>query len=102
MIIRCAKIAAIMDKIPDQVGYLVLTEDGAVLESGGELENDERVATIITDLITLSNKCVMSLLRFIIREIIALCFVIHNFFQPLFPGSILLLLPPTNYSRRSL
>lgn len=57
--IRCAKIAAIMDKIPDQVGYLVLTEDGAVLESGGELENDERVATIITDLITLSNKCVM-------------------------------------------
>lgn len=48
--------AAIMEKIPDQIGYLVLTEDGAVLESGGELENDERVATIITDLITLSNK----------------------------------------------
>ncbi|XP_063825622.1 ragulator complex protein LAMTOR4 homolog [Ostrinia nubilalis] len=46
----------IMDKIPDQIGYLVLAEDGAVLESGGELENDERVATIITDLITLSNK----------------------------------------------
>ncbi|KAJ0176581.1 hypothetical protein K1T71_007760 [Dendrolimus kikuchii] len=45
-----------MEKIPDQIGYLVLTEDGAVLESGGELENDERVATIITDLITLSNK----------------------------------------------
>ncbi|XP_013185970.1 ragulator complex protein LAMTOR4 homolog [Amyelois transitella] len=45
-----------MDKIPDQIGYLVLTEDGAVLESGGELENDERVATIITDLISLSNK----------------------------------------------
>ncbi|KAF9824874.1 hypothetical protein SFRURICE_001747 [Spodoptera frugiperda] len=45
-----------MEKIPDQIGYLVLTEDGAVLESGGELENDERVATIITDLISLSNK----------------------------------------------
>ncbi|CAG9102524.1 hypothetical protein JYU34_005811 [Plutella xylostella] len=45
-----------MEKIPDQVGFLVLTEDGAVLESGGELENDERVATIITDLITLSNR----------------------------------------------
>ncbi|XP_063536485.1 ragulator complex protein LAMTOR4 homolog [Cydia strobilella] len=45
-----------MDKIPDQIGYLVLTEDGAVLESGGELENDERVATIVTDLISLSNK----------------------------------------------
>ncbi|XP_026499673.1 ragulator complex protein LAMTOR4 homolog isoform X2 [Nymphalis io] len=44
-----------MEKIPDQLGYLILTEDGAVLESGGELENDERVATIITDLISLSN-----------------------------------------------
>ncbi|XP_072949307.1 ragulator complex protein LAMTOR4 homolog [Epargyreus clarus] len=44
-----------MEKIPDQIGYLILTEDGAVLESGGELENDERVATIITGLISLSN-----------------------------------------------
>lgn len=70
-----------MDKIPDQVGYLVLTEDGAVLESGGELENDERVATIITDLITLSNKCVMILLRFIIRKIIAMCFIRPYFFS---------------------
>ncbi|XP_028039443.1 ragulator complex protein LAMTOR4 homolog [Bombyx mandarina] len=50
------EVGAIMDKIPDQIGYLVLTEDGAVLESGGELENDERIATIITDLITLSNE----------------------------------------------
>lgn len=75
VIISCAKIAAIMDKIPDQVGYLVLTEDGAVLESGGELENDERVATIITDLITLSNKCVIILLCFIVRTTVALCFV---------------------------
>lgn len=64
-----------MDKIPDQVGYLVLTEDGAVLESGGDLENDERVATIITDLITLSNKCVTNLLRFIVRMTITLSFV---------------------------
>lgn len=53
---RSLRISAIMEKIPDQVGYLVLTEDGAVLESGGELENDERVATIITDLVTLSNR----------------------------------------------
>ncbi|KPJ08502.1 UPF0539 protein CG14977 [Papilio machaon] len=44
-----------MEKIPDQIGYLILTEDGAVLESGGELENDERIATIIIDLISLSN-----------------------------------------------
>lgn len=45
-----------MEKILDQVGFLILTEDGAVLESGGELENDERVANIITELITLSNR----------------------------------------------
>ncbi|CAK1580330.1 unnamed protein product [Parnassius mnemosyne] len=44
-----------MEKIPDQTGYLILTEDGAVLESAGELENDERIATIIIDLISLSN-----------------------------------------------
>ncbi|CAH4026796.1 ragulator complex protein LAMTOR4 homolog isoform X1 [Pieris napi] len=48
-------VEAIMEKIPDRLGYLILTEDGAVLESGGELENDERVATIVTDLISLSN-----------------------------------------------
>lgn len=50
------EISAIMEKIPDQLGYLILTEDGAVLESGGDLENDERVAIIITDLISLSHR----------------------------------------------
>lgn len=49
-----------MEKISDQVGYLVLTEDGAVIESGGELENDERVANIIIGLVTLSNRRVIS------------------------------------------
>lgn len=48
-----------MDKIPDLVGYLVLTEDGAVLESGGELENDERVAAILSEFISLSNRYVV-------------------------------------------
>jgi len=33
----------------------VLTEDGAVLESGGELKNDERSANIITSLINLTD-----------------------------------------------
>lgn len=56
-------ISAIMEKIPDQLGFLILTEDGAVLESGGELENDERVATIVTDLISLSNRLVKRILR---------------------------------------
>ncbi|XP_012289183.1 ragulator complex protein LAMTOR4 homolog [Orussus abietinus] len=45
-----------MERIPDQVGYLVLTEDGAVLASGGELENDERIADIIAGLVTSIDK----------------------------------------------
>ncbi|XP_011499309.1 PREDICTED: ragulator complex protein LAMTOR4 homolog [Ceratosolen solmsi marchali] len=45
-----------MEKIPDQIGYLVLTEDGAVLTSGGELENDERIANIIMSLVSLTDK----------------------------------------------
>ncbi|XP_020295099.1 ragulator complex protein LAMTOR4 [Pseudomyrmex gracilis] len=44
-----------LERIPDQTGYLVLTEDGAVLTSGGELENDERVANIISKLVRLTN-----------------------------------------------
>ncbi|XP_057325817.1 ragulator complex protein LAMTOR4 homolog [Microplitis mediator] len=46
----------LMERIPDQIGYLVLTQDGAVLASGGELENDERAANIITGLVTLTDK----------------------------------------------
>lgn len=45
-----------LDRIPDQTGYLVLTEDGAVLTSGGDLENDERVANIIVGLVTLTSR----------------------------------------------
>lgn len=45
-----------LERIPDQIGYLVLNEDGAVLTSGGELENDEKIANIIMGLITLTNK----------------------------------------------
>ncbi|XP_058792615.1 ragulator complex protein LAMTOR4 homolog [Phymastichus coffea] len=45
-----------MERFPDQIGYLVLTEDGAVLTSGGELENDERMANIIMNLVSLTDK----------------------------------------------
>ncbi|XP_076627131.1 late endosomal/lysosomal adaptor, MAPK and MTOR activator 4 [Colletes latitarsis] len=45
-----------LERIPDQIGYLILTEDGAVLTSGGELENDEKIANIIVGLVTLTNK----------------------------------------------
>ncbi|EDS41167.1 conserved hypothetical protein [Culex quinquefasciatus] len=40
--------------VPDQIGYLVMSEDGAVLASGGELENDERSANIISGLLSLT------------------------------------------------
>lgn len=45
-----------MDRIPiaGQTGYLILNEDGAVISSSGELENDERTASIIMDLLTLT------------------------------------------------
>ncbi|TMW52195.1 hypothetical protein DOY81_002754 [Sarcophaga bullata] len=43
-----------MDKLVNQIGYLVLKEDGAVLESGGELQNDERSANIFLDFINLT------------------------------------------------
>lgn len=45
-----------MDKIQDQVGYLVLNEDGAVISSSGELENDEKTADCIMRIITLTNQ----------------------------------------------
>lgn len=45
-----------LDKIPDVIGFLVLTQDGAVLSSGGELENDENRANIINGLINITDK----------------------------------------------
>ncbi|XP_035723042.1 ragulator complex protein LAMTOR4 homolog [Vespa mandarinia] len=45
-----------IERIPDQIGYLVLTEDGAVISSGGDLENDERIASVIVGLVMLTNK----------------------------------------------
>ncbi|GFR87148.1 late endosomal/lysosomal adaptor, MAPK and MTOR activator 4 [Elysia marginata] len=40
-----------IDRIPDSLGYLVLTEDGAVISSGGQLENDEMTANKIVKLV---------------------------------------------------
>lgn len=45
-------------KIPDLVGYLVLTEYGAVLESDGDLKNDENCANIVTSIINLADRYV--------------------------------------------
>ncbi|XP_052023897.1 ragulator complex protein LAMTOR4 isoform X1 [Apodemus sylvaticus] len=40
-----------LERIPDQVGYLVLSE-GAVLASSGDLENDEQAASAISELVS--------------------------------------------------
>ncbi|XP_023345959.1 ragulator complex protein LAMTOR4-like [Eurytemora carolleeae] len=39
------------DQISGQTGYLILNQDGAILSSGGDLENDERTAGNIFKLI---------------------------------------------------
>ncbi|XP_055707864.1 ragulator complex protein LAMTOR4 homolog [Phlebotomus papatasi] len=43
-----------LERIPDQIGYLVLTEDGAVQASGGDLENNEAKANIISGMVNLT------------------------------------------------
>ncbi|KAF0882846.1 LTOR4 protein, partial [Crocuta crocuta] len=40
-----------LERIPDQLGYLVLSE-GAVLASSGDLENDEQAASAISELVS--------------------------------------------------
>ncbi|XP_053574236.1 ragulator complex protein LAMTOR4 [Bombina bombina] len=40
-----------LERIPDQIGYLVMSEDG-VLASAGDLENDERLAGVIREMVT--------------------------------------------------
>lgn len=42
-----------MDRQPGNLGYLLLHEDGAVVSSSGDLENDERSADIIMGLVNL-------------------------------------------------
>lgn len=45
-----------MDQLFKQTGYLVLKDDGSVLESSGELQNDERCANIIYELLNLAER----------------------------------------------
>ncbi|XP_077117834.1 ragulator complex protein LAMTOR4 isoform X3 [Ranitomeya variabilis] len=40
-----------LERIPEQQGYLVMSEDG-VLASAGDLENDERLAGVIREMVT--------------------------------------------------
>uniref|UniRef100_V5H992 Late endosomal/lysosomal adaptor and MAPK and MTOR activator 4 n=1 Tax=Ixodes ricinus TaxID=34613 RepID=V5H992_IXORI len=45
-----------MEKIPDQVGFLILSSDGGVISSGGELENEERIGGIIRKMVYCADK----------------------------------------------
>jgi hypothetical protein len=45
-----------LDQISGQTGYLVLTQDGAILSSGGDLENDEKTAENIFKLVSTATK----------------------------------------------
>ncbi|XP_071949356.1 ragulator complex protein LAMTOR4-like [Antedon mediterranea] len=45
-----------LDRIPDQLGYLVLNADGAVMASAGEMENDERTAGILMTMVRMASQ----------------------------------------------
>ncbi|XP_061524493.1 ragulator complex protein LAMTOR4 [Phycodurus eques] len=45
-----AALTAGLERIPDQLGYLVISEDG-VLASSGELENDEHTAGVMMQMV---------------------------------------------------
>lgn len=43
-----------MENITNQIGFLVLKDDGAVLESGGDLKNDEKSANIFMRIVRMT------------------------------------------------
>ncbi|KAL7644060.1 UNVERIFIED_CONTAM: hypothetical protein RMT77_004872 [Armadillidium vulgare] len=43
-------------KYPDELGHLILNEDGAVISSSGDLQNDERLALVIMNILTSTTK----------------------------------------------
>ncbi|XP_002736166.1 ragulator complex protein LAMTOR4-like [Saccoglossus kowalevskii] len=49
-----------LERIPDQLGYLVIHEDGAVIASSGELENDEKTAGIIMNMVHMASRVQLS------------------------------------------
>ncbi|KAL7019762.1 hypothetical protein ACKWTF_011236 [Chironomus riparius] len=59
---------------PNLLGYLVITEDGAVLASSGELENDEKTSGVLYKLINLAPRFV------IINSSLLFTLIDNNFF----------------------
>lgn len=50
-----AALTAGLERIPDQLGYLVISEDG-VLASAGELENDEHTAAVMMQMVRTASR----------------------------------------------
>ncbi|KAF1372052.1 hypothetical protein PFLUV_G00260330 [Perca fluviatilis] len=50
-----AALTAGLERIPDQLGYLVISEDG-VLASAGELENDEVTAGVMMQMVRTASR----------------------------------------------
>ncbi|XP_028254585.1 ragulator complex protein LAMTOR4 isoform X2 [Parambassis ranga] len=50
-----AALTAGLERIPDQLGYLVISEEG-VLASAGELENDEHTAGVIMQMVRTASR----------------------------------------------
>ncbi|XP_073336747.1 ragulator complex protein LAMTOR4, partial [Pagrus major] len=50
-----AALTAGLERIPDQLGYLVISEDG-VLASAGELENDEHTAGVMMQMVRTASR----------------------------------------------
>ena len=49
-----------LETVPGQKGYLVVSEDGAVVQSSGELQNDETTASVVLMMIKNSLKLIRS------------------------------------------
>ncbi|XP_033117853.1 ragulator complex protein LAMTOR4-like isoform X2 [Anneissia japonica] len=45
-----------LERIPDQLGYLIMKSDGAVMASSGEMENDERTAGILMTMVQMAGQ----------------------------------------------
>lgn len=44
------------NSIPNLMGFLVIADDGAVIASNGELENDEKTSDIVYKLVTMTQR----------------------------------------------
>uniref|UniRef100_A0A8C6V567 Ragulator complex protein LAMTOR4 n=1 Tax=Neogobius melanostomus TaxID=47308 RepID=A0A8C6V567_9GOBI len=51
-----AALTAGLERIPDQLGYLVISSEDGVLASAGELENDEHTAGVMMQMVRTASR----------------------------------------------